>query len=54
MIADIIEEVYLALVQHQRCGNRVYARIAPALVEKATGLVEIREEVVVCVASIPL
>lgn len=40
IIRDIIEEVDLVLIQQQACSNGVNWRIAPALVEEATSVVE--------------
>jgi hypothetical protein len=54
VVCNVIEEMDLLLLQHQRRGQRMDRRIAPALVEETTGVVEGLEVVDVLLGAEPV
>ena len=46
-VANVLEVIHLGLIQEKGGGNTVDRRIAPSLIEKATGFVQIFEVVLV-------
>jgi hypothetical protein len=54
VVCDVVEEMDLLLLQHQRRGQRVDRRIAPALVEETAGVVERLEVVDVLLGAEPV
>jgi hypothetical protein len=54
VVGDLVPEVDLFFLQHQRGGNRVHGCVTPTLVEETTILVERREIVNVFLGSQPL
>lgn len=53
-VGNVVEEVNLALVEHEACRNGVDRRISPALVEETTILVQGLEVINVLLAAQPL
>lgn len=53
-VGNVVEELNLALVEHQAGGNGVHGGISPSLVEEAAILVQGLEEINVLLASQPL
>lgn len=53
-IANVVEEVYLVLLEQQACGDRVDGSVTPALIEKATCLVEMSEEINILLRPQPI
>jgi hypothetical protein len=54
VVCNVVEEVNFLLLQHQRRSQRVDRRIAPALVEETTGVVEGLEVVDVLLGTEPV
>lgn len=50
-IRNLVKKVYFTLVEKQRRSDRVYGRIAPALVEEASRLVQKLKVIQVGLAS---
>lgn len=53
-VSNVVEEVNLALVEHEACSDGVDWRISPALVEETTVLVQRLEIINVLLAAQPL
>lgn len=53
-VSDIVKEVYLLLLQHQRCCYRMDRRVAPSLVEEAAFLIKMIEIVEVGLGAEPV
>lgn len=53
-VGNVVEELNLALVEHQAGSNGVHGSISPSLVEETTILVERLKKVNVLLASQPL
>ena len=49
-VANVLEVIHLGLIQEKGGGNTVDRRIAPSLIKKATGFVQIVEVVLVLFA----
>jgi hypothetical protein len=54
VVCNVVEEMDLLLLQHQRRGQRMDRRIAPTLVEETTGVVEGLEVVDVLLGAEPV
>ena len=54
VVCNVVEEMNLFLLQHQRRSQRVDRRIAPALIEETTGVVEGLEVVDVLLGAEPV
>jgi hypothetical protein len=53
VVGNVVEKVQFVLAEHQRGGDRVYRRVAPALVKEAAVPVEQVEEIGIGVAAQP-
>lgn len=45
IVRDIVEEVDVFLVEHERCSDGMHRSVTPSFVEEATILIEFLEEI---------
>jgi len=54
VIRDVVEKMYLVLLEHESRGNAVHGRVAPTLVEEAARAIQVVEVVNVGFGAEPI
>ena len=54
VVSNVVEKVDFILLEHKRCGDRMYGGITPAFVEETTVLVKSVEVIDVCLRTEPI